>query len=84
MINQLAIMIDDFHPVHFQKEASKMGSAVSIHQQLITATAGRVATTTAITKTLSEKITSKQIDKQLEKEKLENTNIFKILLLGKF
>lgn len=61
-----------------------MGSAASNRRQMTTTVAGRVAATAVVTKTLSEKIASKRIDKQLKKEKLANSNIFKILLLGKF
>ncbi|VDO24897.1 unnamed protein product [Brugia timori] len=64
--------------------AAKMGNIVSNHHQITASATGRVLSTAAVTKTVSEKATSKQIDKQLQKEKLENTNIFKILLLGKF
>ncbi|VDK66570.1 unnamed protein product [Onchocerca ochengi] len=59
-----------------------MGSAASNHHQMSAAAEGRVSSEAGITKKLTEK-SSKQIDKQLQKEKLENMNIFKILLLGK-
>ncbi|VDO31613.1 unnamed protein product [Onchocerca flexuosa] len=60
-----------------------MGSAASNHHQISAAAEGRVPSEAGVSKKLSEK-SSKQIDKQLQKEKLENMNIFKILLLGKF
>uniref|UniRef100_A0AAF5PGG8 Guanine nucleotide-binding protein alpha-6 subunit n=1 Tax=Wuchereria bancrofti TaxID=6293 RepID=A0AAF5PGG8_WUCBA len=60
-----------------------MGSVVSNHHQITASATGRVFSTATVTKTVSEKATSKQIDKQLQKEKLENMNIFKVLLLGK-